>query len=148
VSNALNAAFNMTKAENIDRFMKMAKFTASHSVTSWFTACMKDLKKAYKPVDRSLYMGYMFGSEDRTIKTIHGIKFLNLNNLSAAYAKTNHRVIIIDMDGTLPVERSTDKVKEEILLKINSLTRDERNRILIISPESKEEVIENFGPQN
>jgi len=112
------------------------------SCKEWLNSFLKDIKNTKLSDENTFYMGVGEGLNFKLMKINSDFQQLDSKTIIPLYNKSNHRLIFLDYEGTLPSntpavsEKKTAKgykPKEEILSILNKLTSDKKNIIYIIT---------------
>ena len=124
------------------------------SFKNWLFKFLKDIKNTKLSDENTYYLGVGEGLNFKLMKISSDLVALDINKIIPMYKNSNHRLIFLDYEGTLP--SITPNKNELILLKgnkptyeiidlLNRLTRDKRNQIYIITGRGTHLVNKWFG---
>ncbi len=132
---AIHKALTMPEAEQIMRNTVMQNSLKRYNITHWvnlFMTSLENIKKAQG------------GMQTRKLDE------LSLEKMLMSFSKANHRLIFLDYDGTLMgfhADPRDARPDEELRGIIKKLTKEEKNRVIIISGRDKDTLQEWLGDQ-
>jgi trehalose 6-phosphate synthase/phosphatase len=113
------------------------------SFKNWLFKFLKDIKNTKLSDENTYYLGVGEGLNFKLMKIHSNFVQLNIEKLIPIYNQSNHRLIFLDYEGTLPsssIDKNNDDLilkgnqpTEEILNLLSDLTQDKRNQIYIIT---------------
>ena len=111
------------------------------SCKKWFYDFLKDIKNTKISEENTYYLGVGEGLNFKLMKLNSDFTQLDTNLLIPIYNKSQHRLIFLDYEGTLPsvnVSNENEILKgnkptKEILHLLSELTQDKRNSVFIIT---------------
>ncbi len=112
------------------------------SCKEWLNSFLKDIKNTKLSDINTFYMGVGEGLNFKLMKINSNFEPLDSKTIVPLYKKSNHRLIFLDYEGTLPSSAPKDseekvakgyRPKDQILQTLQKLCSDEKNIIYIIT---------------
>ncbi|KAF7806595.1 putative alpha,alpha-trehalose-phosphate synthase [UDP-forming] 11 [Senna tora] len=147
VSEAMNSAITMKDSEKQLRHEKNYKYISSHDVGFWGRSFDQDLQRACREhyLKRCWEVG--FGLGFRIVALDPTFRKLTVPCVFPAYRNTQNRLILLDYDGTMMPQNLVNKnPSQEVISVLNSLCRDPRNLVFIVSGRDKNCLTKWFSP--
>ena len=105
-------ALEMNDRERAERMRRNLEFSLRLTTVAWATEVLRDLSQVQKSNDASAYSALGFGMGFRVMGVKAGFLPINTVDVSRAYRKSNHRLILLDWGGTLVAEgEKVDKLQ-------------------------------------
>ena len=146
VADALNLAITLPDAEKQLRHEKHYRYVSSHDVAYWARSFVQDLERACGDHFSKRCWGIGFGLGFRVVSLSPNFRKLSIDHIAAAYKRTNRRAIFLDYDGTIVPQNSISKSPSaEVISVLNSLSRDPKNTVFIVSGRGKGPLSEWFA---
>ncbi|GAU20967.1 hypothetical protein TSUD_201160 [Trifolium subterraneum] len=146
VSDKINSALKMTDAEKQLRHKKNYKYISSHDVAYWAKSFDQDLERACREHYLKVYVGLGL-DHFRIIALDPSFKKLCLDDIVPAYRDTKSRLILLDYDGTMMPQGSTNKAPSSVVINLlNSLCSDPKNKVFIVSGRGRVCLSDWFSP--
>ncbi|XP_042500884.1 alpha,alpha-trehalose-phosphate synthase [UDP-forming] 6-like [Macadamia integrifolia] len=147
VSDAMDCALEMAEPEKQLRHEKHYKYVSTHDVGYWAHSFLQDLQRTCKDHIRRRCWGIGFGLGFRVVALDPNFRKLSMEHIVSAYKRTKTRAILLDYDGTLMPQASIDKSPSSRTIDIlNSLCRDKKNVVFLVSARSRQTLSEWFSP--
>ena len=125
------------------------------SFKNWLFKFLKDIKNTKLSDENTYYLGVGEGLNFKLMKIHSNFVQFNIEKIIPIYNESNHRLIFLDYEGTLPsssIDKNNDDLiskgnqpTEEILNLLSDLTKDKRNQIYIITGRGTHLVNKWFG---
>ncbi|KAK8928283.1 Alpha,alpha-trehalose-phosphate synthase [UDP-forming] 6 [Platanthera zijinensis] len=146
VADAMDSALRMPESEKQLRHEKHYRYVSTHDVGYWANSFLQDLERSCMDHVRRRCWGIGFGLGFRVVALDASFRKLSLEHIVSAYRRTEARAILLDYDGTLMPHGSIDKSPSRQSIEIlNSLCRDERNVVFLVSACSRSNLGEWFS---
>jgi len=100
----LNQSIEMGTDEKQLRMKEAQKYIDTNSTLKWSAVFLKDLKRASLNNENAKYMVIGLGLGLTFIKTRPGFSELNSSILEYEYQRSINRLIIVDLEGSVPIE--------------------------------------------
>ncbi|KAJ6803960.1 putative alpha,alpha-trehalose-phosphate synthase [UDP-forming] 9 [Iris pallida] len=147
VAEGIYLAITMSDEEKQLRHDKHYKYVSSHDVAYWAKSFDQDLQRACKDHDNKSCWGMGLGLGFRIMALDPNFKRLSVENIEAAYVRTNNRLILLDYDGTMMPEGSIDRTpSKEVISVLNGLCADPKNVVFVVSGRGKDSLGKWFSP--
>lgn len=138
VAEAMDSALVMPESEKQFRHEKHYRYVSTHDVGYWAQSFLQDLERTCKDHLRRRCWGIGFGLGFRVIALDPNFRKLSVDHIVSAYKRTKHRAILLDYDGTMMAPSIIDKTPNpEVLGFLNSLCRDPKNVVFLVSGRDK-----------
>ncbi|KAH9888296.1 glycosyltransferase family 20 protein [Xylariomycetidae sp. FL2044] len=128
-SDAIKRAIEMPDDEKAIRWNSLREVVRHHTGSHWFTNYLSQLDQAYDEQHR----------HDQT-----SVPRLNLNSLGQKYTRSQRRLFILDLEGTLisygPLNEIIPMNPQRTLGVLNDLVDDPRNTVFVMSGRRPEEL--------
>ena len=149
----MNLITDEERRKNYEHDMRYIK---ENSTFTWIQSFFVNLKKMASFQITSSKIGLGMGLNFRIMKLNSNFSHLNFNHLLNAYTRANYRYFFLDYENTLQSyddennSPSSSKLKPspKLLTLLGNLTKDERNRIFIVTNQQKEFLSEAFKEVN
>ncbi|KAL3643106.1 putative alpha,alpha-trehalose-phosphate synthase [UDP-forming] 11 [Castilleja foliolosa] len=139
VSNAMVLGLTMSDSEKALRHEKHYKFITSHDVAYWARSFDQDLERACADHYSKRCWGIGFGLKSRVVALGPNFRKLSVEHIVSAYKTTKSRLILLDYDGTMmPQDRVDKSPSPEVISVLNSLCKDPKNIVFIVSGRGKD----------
>ncbi|KAF6151693.1 hypothetical protein GIB67_001976 [Kingdonia uniflora] len=146
VAEAMNFALVIPESEKQLRHEKHYRYVSTHDVGYWAQSFLQDLERACRDHLRRRCWGIGFGLGFRVIALDPNFRKLSVDRIVSAYKRTNNRAILLDYDGTMMPQTSINKTPSpEAIGFLNSLCRDPKNVVLLVSGRDKKTLNEWFS---
>ncbi|XP_027363802.1 alpha,alpha-trehalose-phosphate synthase [UDP-forming] 5 [Abrus precatorius] len=147
VAEAMDSALMVPEAEKKMRHEKHYRYVSTHDVAYWARSFLQDLERACRDHLRRRCWGIGFGLGFRVIALDPNFRKLSVEHIVSAYKRTKHRAILLDYDSTMvqPGSVSTTPNAEAVGI-LNSLCRDTKNIVFIVSGKERKTLTEWFSP--
>lgn len=120
-------------------------FIKNNQMKNWYKIFFSKLKKASFYDNDSPKKIIGFGLGFSLMKSNHNFMHLDKKTITDAYKKSNHNLIIIENNLLLQaLEENNTYQKENIIYQLKTLASQEKNKIYIISGDTKSEVEQNL----
>jgi trehalose 6-phosphate synthase/phosphatase len=135
-----NVLENNGTSSNNTKFQHDIAYIKSHSAIRWVCSLIKDIKASRIKNKEALYLGAI---SNKILKAGRSFQNLLPEELEKKYAKAVNRVILLGCDGivvpAMPPKliHATDIAPIQILQLLESLCKDERNNVYIVSSKPK-----------
>lgn len=147
VADAMDLALEMADSEKQLRHEKHYRYVSTHDVGYWARSFLQDLERTCSDHVRRRWWGIGFGLSFRVVALDPNFRKLSMEHIVSAYKRTKTRAILLDYDGTLMPQASIDKSPTSNFIKmLNSLCRDEKNMVFLVSAKSRKTLSEWFSP--
>ncbi|XP_073131017.1 alpha,alpha-trehalose-phosphate synthase [UDP-forming] 5 [Henckelia pumila] len=147
VAESMDSAMIFPEQEKQMRHDKHYKYVSSHDVAYWAHSFMQDLERTCQDHVRRRCWGIGFGLGFRVIALDPSFGKLSVEHIVSAYKRTKNRAILLDYDGTMTVQSAVDiNPNVESIQILNSLCRDPKNVVFVVSGKKKEILTRWFGP--
>ncbi|KAF3792940.1 Alphaalpha-trehalose-phosphate synthase UDP-forming 5 [Nymphaea thermarum] len=147
VAEAMNSAIMMQESEKQFRHEKHYRYVSSHDVGYWAHSFLQDLERTCRDHIRRRCWGIGFGLGFRVIALDPNFRKLSVEHIVSAYKRTKNRAILLDYDGTMMPQTSISKTpNSEAISILNSLCRDPKNVVFLVSARDKQTLSEWFSP--
>ena len=131
---AMNEAVGLDEGEKQLRHEKHFRYVSSHDVGYWSKSFLQDLERSCKDHFRRTCWGIGLGFGFRVVALDPNFRKLHADVIVSAYERAKRRAILLDYDGTLVAKTCINKTPgKEVISILNSLTRDERNVVFVVS---------------
>ncbi|KAH7687299.1 trehalose 6-phosphate synthase/phosphatase protein [Dioscorea alata] len=149
VAEAMDGALVTRESEKQLRHEKHYRYVSTHDVAYWANSFLQDLERTCKDHVRRRCWGIGFGLGFRVIALDPNFRKLSVEHIVSAYKRTNNRAILLDYDGTLMSQTSISKNPgSEVVNILNSLCKDPKNVVFLVSGRSKNILSEWFSTCN
>lgn len=146
VAEAMDGALVTRESEKQLRHEKHYRYVSTHDVAYWANSFLQDLERTCKDHVRRRCWGIGFGLGFRVIALDPNFRKLSVEHIVSAYKRTNNRAILLDYDGTLMSQTSISKNPgSEVVNILNSLCKDPKNVVFLVSGRSKNILSEWFS---
>ncbi|KAH9314983.1 hypothetical protein KI387_023610, partial [Taxus chinensis] len=147
VAEAMNIAISIPEAEAQLRHEKHYRYVSTHDVAYWAHSFTQDLSRTCSEHLRKRSYGIGFGFGFRVVALDPNFRKLSIDHIVSAYKRTKSRAILLDYDGTMMPQTSINKTPgPEVLAILNSLCRDPKNVVFIVSGRGRETLSKWFSP--
>ena len=136
-------------------YQKDFEHVKKSSFKHWLFKFLKDIKNTKLSDENTYYLGVGEGLNFKLMKIHSNFVQLNIEKIIPIYNESNHRLIFLDYEGTLPsssIDKDNDDIiskgnqpTEEIINLLSDLTKDKRNQIYIITGRGTHLVNKWFG---
>ncbi|PON48291.1 Trehalose-phosphatase [Parasponia andersonii] len=146
VAEAMDSALIYSEAEKQMRHEKHYKYVITHDVAYWARSFLQDLERACRDHLRRRCWGIGFGLGFRVIALDPNFRKLGVEHIVSAYKRTKNRAILLDYDGALMMSSSISATPDiEAVGVLNSLCRDPKNIVFLVSGKDRKTLIEWFS---
>ncbi|XP_042488876.1 alpha,alpha-trehalose-phosphate synthase [UDP-forming] 5-like [Macadamia integrifolia] len=146
VAEAMDSALVAPESEKQLRHEKHYRYISTHDVGYWAQSFLQDLQRACKDHERRRCWGIGFGLGFRVIALDPNFRKLSVEHIVSAYKRTKNRAILLDYDGTMMPKTSINKTPNpEAIYILNSLCRDPKNVVFLVSGRDKKTLTEWFS---
>ncbi|PON87455.1 Trehalose-phosphatase [Trema orientale] len=146
VAEAMDSALIYSEAEKQMRHEKHYKYVITHDVAYWARSFLLDLERACRDHLRRRCWGIGFGLGFRVIALDPNFRKLSVEHIVSAYKRTKNRAILLDYDGALMMSSSISATPDiEAVGVLNSLCRDPKNIVFLVSGKDRKTLIEWFS---
>ncbi|CAL0320788.1 unnamed protein product [Lupinus luteus] len=146
VAEAMDSALVVAESEKQMRHEKHYRYVSTHDVAYWARSFLQDLERACRDHLRRRCWGIGFGLGFRVIALDPNFRKLSLEHIVSAYKRTKHRAILLDYDGTMIQAGSISNTPNaEAVGILNSLCRDPKNCVFIVSGKERKTLTEWFS---
>uniref|UniRef100_A0A822XJT8 Alpha,alpha-trehalose-phosphate synthase [UDP-forming] 5-like n=1 Tax=Nelumbo nucifera TaxID=4432 RepID=A0A822XJT8_NELNU len=146
VAEAMDAALMVPEPEKQLRHEKHYRYVSTHDVGYWAQSFLQDLQRACSNHLRRRCWGIGFGLGFRVIALDYSFRKLSVEHIVSAYKRTKNRAILLDYDGTMMPQASINKTPNpELICILNSLCRDPKNVVFVVSGRDKKTLTEWFS---
>ncbi|KAF9619528.1 hypothetical protein IFM89_007276 [Coptis chinensis] len=146
VAEAMDSALVIPESEKQFRHEKHYRYVTTHDVGYWAHSFLQDLERACRDHMRRRCWGIGFGLGFRVIALDPNFRKLLLDHIVSAYKRTKNRAILLDYDGTMMAPSVIDKTPNpEVIGFLNSLCRDPKNVVFLVSGRDKKTLTEWFS---
>ena len=147
VADAMECALEMADAEKQLRHEKHFRYVSTHDVGYWARSFLQDLERTCRDHVRQRCWGIGFGLSFRVVALDLNFRKLAMEHIISTYKRTKSRAILLDYDGTLMPQASIDKgPTSKCLETLDTLCRDKKNTVFIVSAKTRKTLAEWFGP--
>ncbi|KMZ66895.1 Trehalose-6-Phosphate Synthase [Zostera marina] len=144
---ALNDAISMIDAEKHLRHEKHYRYVSTHDVAYWSRSFVLDMERTCRDHFRKKCWGIGLGFGFRVVALDPNFRKLNIEEILSAYQKAKNRAVLLDYDGTLVPHTTMNKIpSKEVISIMNSLSRDEKNMIFLVSGRGRDSLSKWFSP--
>lgn len=144
---ALNDAISMIDAEKHLRHEKHYRYVSTHDVAYWSRSFVLDMERTCRDHFRKKCWGIGLGFGFRVVALDPNFRKLNIEEILSAYQKAKNRAVLLDYDGTLVPHTTMNKIpSKEVISILNSLSRDEKNMIFLVSGRGRDSLSKWFSP--
>ncbi|XP_043694931.1 alpha,alpha-trehalose-phosphate synthase [UDP-forming] 5-like [Telopea speciosissima] len=146
VAEAMDSALVVAESEKQLRHEKHYRYVSTHDVGYWAQSFLQDLQRTCKDHERRRCWGIGFGLGFRVIALDPNFKKLLVEHIVSAYKRTKNRAILLDYDGTMMPKTSINITPSpENINILNSLCRDPKNVVFLVSGRDKKTLTEWFS---
>ncbi|MQL91755.1 hypothetical protein Taro_024367 [Colocasia esculenta] len=146
VAEAMDSALVMPEPEKQLRHEKHYRYVSTHHVRYWAHSFLQDLERTCRDHVRRRCWGIGFGLGFRVIVLDPNFRKLSVEHIVSAYKRTRNRAILLDYDGTMTSQTSINKMPTaEVIGILNSLCRDPKNVVFLVSGRDKKTLREWFS---
>ncbi|XP_010518663.1 PREDICTED: alpha,alpha-trehalose-phosphate synthase [UDP-forming] 5 [Tarenaya hassleriana] len=146
VTEAMEYTLTASEAEKQLRHERHYRFVSTHDVAYWARSFLQDLESACADHTRKKCWGIGFGLGFRVIALDPSFRKLSVEHIVSAYKRTKSRAILVDYDGTMVEAGSIDsKPSRQTIETLNSLCRDPKNIVFLVSGEDRTTLTEWFS---
>ena len=146
VAEAMDSALIVSEAEKQLRHEKHYRYVSTHDVAYWARSFLQDLERACKDHERRRCWGIGFGLGFRVIALDPNFRKLSVEHIVSAYKRTKSRAILLDYDGAMMLHGSiSTTANTEAVGILNSLCRDPKNVVFIVSGRDRKTLMEWFS---
>lgn len=147
VSEAMDSALRVSEAEKQLRHEKHYRYVSTHDVAYWAHSFLQDLERACRDHMRRRCWGIGFGLGFRVVALDPNFRKLSVEHIVSAYKRTKNRAILLDYDGIAmqPGAVSTTTLNMEAVEILNSLCRDPKNVVFLVSGKDRDSLAEGFS---
>eukprot|EP00262_Sarcandra_glabra_P013956 TRINITY_DN3973_c0_g1_i1.p1 TRINITY_DN3973_c0_g1~~TRINITY_DN3973_c0_g1_i1.p1 ORF type:complete len:859 (-),score=141.24 TRINITY_DN3973_c0_g1_i1:255-2831(-) len=146
VAEAMDSALNMPESEKQLRHEKHYRYVNTHDVGYWAHSFLQDLERTCRDHVRRRCWGIGFGLGFKIIALDPNFRKLSVEHIVSAYKRTKNRAILLDYDGAMMPQASINKTPTaEALSILNSLCRDPKNVVYLVSGKDKKTMSEWFS---
>lgn len=145
VAEAMDTALIVSEAEKQLRHEKHYRYVSTHDVAYWAHSFLQDLERACGDHLRRRCWGIGFGLGFRVIALDPNFRKLSVEHIVSAYKRTKNRAILLDYDGTLMPTGSLNTTNLEAVGILNSLCRDPKNVVFLVSGKDRNTLTEWFS---
>lgn len=146
VAEAMESALIVSEAEKQLRHEKHYRYVSTHDVAYWARSFLQDLERACRDHVRRRCWGIGFGLGFRVIALDPNFRKLSVEHIVSAYKRTKSRAILLDYDGAMMLPGSISTiVNTEVVGILNSLCRDSKNVVFIVSGKGRNTLTERFS---
>ncbi|KAJ4951404.1 hypothetical protein NE237_028236 [Protea cynaroides] len=146
VAESMDSALVVTESEKQLRHEKHYRYVSTHDVGYWAKSFLQDLQRTCKDHERRRCWGIGFGLGFRVIALDPSFRKLLVEHIVSSYKRTKNRAILLDYDGTMMPKTSINKTPSpEAIYILNSLCRDPKNVVFLVSGRDKKTLTEWFS---
>ncbi|KAL9406095.1 hypothetical protein Peur_003067 [Populus x canadensis] len=145
VAEAMNSALVVPEPEKQMRHEKHHRYVSTHDVAYWAHSFLQDLERACRDHVKRRCWGFGFGLGFRVIALDPNFRKISVEHIVSAYKRTKNRVILLDYDGTMTLPSSTRTPNMETVGVLNSLSKDPKNVVFLVSGRDRETLTEWFS---
>ncbi|PWA78885.1 Glycosyl transferase, family 20 [Artemisia annua] len=146
VAEAMDSALVVAEAEKQMRHEKHYRYVSTHDVAYWARSFWQDLERSCRDHVRRRCWGIGFGLGFRVVALDPNFRKLSVEHIVSAYKRTKKRAILLDYDGTLAAQNSiSTSPSSEVIGIVNSLCRDPKNVVFIVSGKDRITLTEWFS---
>jgi trehalose 6-phosphate synthase/phosphatase len=146
VAEAMDSALIVSEAEKQLRHEKHYRYVSTHDVAYWARSFLQDLERACRDHLRRRCWGIGFGLGFRVIALDPNFRKLSVEHIVSAYKRTKSRAILLDYDGAMMLSGSiSTAANTEAVGILNSLCRDPKNVVFIVSGRDRKTLMEWFS---
>jgi trehalose 6-phosphate synthase/phosphatase len=147
VADAMYRAATLSGVEAEARHEKHWRYINEHTVGYWAASNIAELQRATEKTGNARCYGLGFGLNFRVVALDPNFRKLETARLTAEYASTTRRVLLLDYDGTLVPQASYDQPpSKELLSTLRRLTEDPNNAaVCIVSGRQRATLDDWFG---
>ncbi|KAK7274017.1 hypothetical protein RIF29_15087 [Crotalaria pallida] len=147
VAIAMISALGMADSEKQLRHEKHYRYVSTHDVKYWAHSFLQDLERTCSDHAHRRWLGIGFGLSFKVVALDKNFRKLSMEHIVAAYQRTVNRAILLDYDGTLMPKSCIDKSPTAESIRIlNSLCKDEKNMVFLVSARSRKALSQWFSP--
>ncbi|CAB4303693.1 unnamed protein product [Prunus armeniaca] len=144
---AMNVAISMLDSEKELRHEKHYRYVSTHDVAYWSRSFLQDMQRACADHFKRRCWGIGFGFGFRVVALDPNFRKLSLDAIISAYRGAQTRAILLDYDGTVMPQNSTDKAPSQKVISImNTLCMDPKNTVFIVTGRGRESLSKWFSP--
>ncbi|KAI3501561.1 hypothetical protein L1887_29435 [Cichorium endivia] len=146
VAEAMDSALIIAEPEKQMRHEKHYRYVSTHDVAYWARSFWQDLERSCRDHVRRRCWGIGFGLGFRVVALDPNFRKLSVEHIVSAYKRTKKRAILLDYDGTMTVQNSiSTSPGPEVSGMLNSLCRDPKNVVFIVSGKDRATLTEWFS---
>ena len=146
VAEAMDTALIVSEAEKQMRHEKHYRYVSTHDVAYWARSFLQDLERACRDHVRRRCWGIGFGLGFRVIALDPNFRKLSVEHIVSSYKRTKSRAILLDYDGAMMLPGSiTTTANTEVVGILNSLCRDPKNVVFLVSGKGRNTLNEWFS---
>lgn len=146
VAEAMDTALIVSEAEKQMRHEKHYRYVSTHDVAYWARSFLQDLERACRDHVRRRCWGIGFGLGFRVIALDPNFRKLSVEHIVSSYKRTKSRAILLDYDGAMMLPGSiTTTANTEVVGILNSLCRDPKNVVFLVSGKGRNTLTEWFS---
>ncbi|RWR97430.1 putative alpha,alpha-trehalose-phosphate synthase UDP-forming 7 [Cinnamomum micranthum f. kanehirae] len=144
---AMNEAISMADAEKQMRHEKHYRYVSTHDVAYWSRSFLHDMERTCKDHFRRTCWGIGLSFGFRVVALDPSFRKLSIDHIVSAYERSKHRAIMLDYDGTMVPQTAINKTPgPEVISILNTLSRDPKNFVFIVSGRGRESLSNWFSP--
>lgn len=150
VAESMDSALTLSEPEKAMRHEKHYRYVSTHHVGYWAHSFLQDLQRSCKDHVRKRCWGLGFGLGFRVIALDPNFRKLSVEHIVSAYKRTKCRAILLDYDGTMMLQNNHKSISKapnvEAIDVLNSLCRDTKNVVFLVSGKDRKTLAEWFSP--
>lgn len=144
---AMHDAISMAEPEKEMRHEKHYRYVSTHDVAYWSRSFLQDMERTCADHFRRRCWGIGLSFGFRVVALDPNFRKLIIDDLVEAYSRAKSRAILLDYDGTVMPQNSINKTpSSEVISILNTLCRDRKNTVFIVSGRGKESLSNWFSP--
>ncbi|TVU21983.1 hypothetical protein EJB05_31655 [Eragrostis curvula] len=129
VAEAMNAALQISEAEQRLRHEKHYKYVSTHDVAYWARLFDLDLQRACKDHFSRRHWGIGFGMSFKVVALGPNFRRLSVEHIVPSYRRMDNRLILLDYDDTVMLENFDKTSSTEVIFVLNRLCEDPKNMV-------------------
>ena len=144
---AMNEAISMSQSEQLLRHEKHFRYVSTHDVAYWSRSFLQDMERTCSEHFRRRCWGIGLSFGFRVVALDPNFRKLSIEAIVSAYRRAKSRAILLDYDGTVMPQNSISKApSQEIIFILNTLCRDQKNTVFIVSGRGRDNLSHWFSP--
>ena len=147
ISHKIDEAISMSSSEKEQRMEQSYEYVIHKSTSKWVKKFLTQLKICRSNPNEYQYMKIGFGLNWQVIRSKKGYQELDFGLTQERYANSKMRFIAIDQEGVIPFKMQNGKnlPTNEAVNALNNLSKDPKNIVFLVSPESKSKLHEYYS---